>query len=155
MCDNANFRCFLAPILLILFIVVTPSISWASVVLIPALEDAQEWVRQNPGDAEAHHKLDMPTMMSGNTMKPSPHKEAIRIKPDYAKTASRLGFVYWKPGQPSAHWHGAVLILVYLYFDESRKLDALGKRKKFIGFFPVTIENSNKICPRVTPQPEK
>ena len=52
MFGNVKFRFLLAPIVLALLVVVTSPTSWAG-----ALEDAQEAVRQNPNDAEAHHKL--------------------------------------------------------------------------------------------------
>jgi len=51
---NAKFRWFLlAPIVLALLVVVSsPVISWAG-----ELEDAQERVRNNPNDTNAHFKL--------------------------------------------------------------------------------------------------
>ena len=52
MSGNIKFRFLLAPIVVVLLVVVTSTVSWAG-----ALEDAQERVRNNPNDAEAHEKL--------------------------------------------------------------------------------------------------
>ena len=53
MSGNIKFRWFLlAPIVVALLVVVTSPVSWAG-----ELEDAQEAVRQNPNDAEAHFIL--------------------------------------------------------------------------------------------------
>ena len=53
MSGNAKFRWFLlAPIVLALLAIVTSPVSWAGV-----LEDAEEYVRRNPNDADAHYNL--------------------------------------------------------------------------------------------------
>ena len=83
MSGNAKFRFLLAPIVVALLVVVSsPVISWAG-----QLEDAQERVRQNPNDAQAHGKLGYIYGELGFYREAATsYQKSIKIKPsEYAK----------------------------------------------------------------------
>ena len=98
MSGNIKFRWFLlAPLLVVLFVVVTsPVVSWAGYI-----ERAQEQVRQRPGDPVAHHMLGWAYRNLGQYQEAiASFKESIRINtdqsrnrsdPDYAKAHYSLG----------------------------------------------------------------
>ena len=97
MSGNAKFRWFhLAPIVLALLVVVSsPVISWAG-----ELEDAQERVRNNPNDTNAHFKLGNAYRKLGQDKEAiASLKAAIRIKPNDAVAHHNLGLAYHKLGQ--------------------------------------------------------
>ena len=76
MSGNVKFRWFLlAPILVALFVVISPVVSWAG-----ELEDAQKKVRQNPNDADAHYNLGVAYNNLGQYQEAiASLKESIRI----------------------------------------------------------------------------
>ena len=76
MSGNIKFRWFLlAPILVALFVVISPVVSWAG-----ELEDAQKKVRQNPNDADAHYNLGVAYNNLGQYQEAiASLKESIRI----------------------------------------------------------------------------
>jgi tetratricopeptide (TPR) repeat protein len=92
MSGNVKFRWFLlVPIVVALLVVVaSPVVSWAG-----KLEDAQERVRQNPNDADAHFKLGvvyLDLLQYEDAI--APIKGAIRLKPNFAAAHYNLGNAY-------------------------------------------------------------
>jgi tetratricopeptide (TPR) repeat protein/V8-like Glu-specific endopeptidase len=97
MSGNAKFRWFLlAPIFLAISVGVnSPVASFAG-----ELEDAQDKVRLNTNDAQAHHSLGWVYVKLGQYQDAiASYKEAIRIRPDYSNTHFNLGIVYKVLGQ--------------------------------------------------------
>ena len=96
MSGNIKLRLFLlAPIVLALLVVISPSISWAG-----ELEDAKEDVRKYPNDSAAHYNLGYAYDESGLYQKAiASYKEALRINPDHADAHHNLGITYRKSGQ--------------------------------------------------------
>ena len=80
----------LIPIILALLVIgISPFVSLAG-----ELVDAQERVRLNPDDADAHYNLGNAYYDLGQYQEAvASYKEAIRIKPDYAKAHYNLGYV--------------------------------------------------------------
>ena len=87
MSGNIKLRLFLlAPIVLALLVVTSPSISWAG-----ELEDAKEDVRKYPNDSAAHYNLGYAYDESGLYQKAiASYKEALRINPDLTKARNHL-----------------------------------------------------------------
>ena len=96
MSGNVKFRWFLlAPILVALFVVISPVVSWAG-----ELEDAQKKVRQNPNDADAHIDLAFSYHKLGRYQEAiAPLKEAIRLNPNDVPTHNNLGMSYSELGR--------------------------------------------------------
>ncbi len=80
-------------------VAIPPAVSWAGQVLVPfrGLENEQERVRQNPNDAAAHPSLgDVFHRQVLYQDAIAPHREAIRIRPDYTLALWGLGLSYEK-----------------------------------------------------------
>ena len=147
MSGNVKFRWFLlAPILVALFVVISPVVSWSG-----ELEDAQKKVRQNPNDADAHYNLGVAYNNLGQ------HKEAIRIKPDDAKAHNNLGVAYNNLGQYQeaiASYKEAIRIkpdnatahnnLGWVYKNMDRNDEAIASYKEALRINPdLTIARNN------------
>ena len=96
MSGNVKFRWFLlAPILVALFVVISPVVSLAGV-----LESAKEDVRKYPNDSAAHFNLGWTYDELGQYQDAiASYKEALRIKPDDADAHNGLGITYEKLGR--------------------------------------------------------
>ena len=96
MSGNVKFRWFLlAPILVALFVVISPVVSLAGV-----LEGAKEDVRKYPNDSVAHFNLGWTYDELGQYQDAiASYKEALRIKPDDADAHNGLGITYEKLGR--------------------------------------------------------
>ena len=100
MFENIKLRWFVLPSLLTALFVISipPVVSWAG-----ALEDAQERVRQNPNDTQAHAVLGYTYSKSGRYEEAIvSYKEAIRVNPTHPKIAAahyNLGNAYDELGR--------------------------------------------------------
>jgi formylglycine-generating enzyme required for sulfatase activity/Flp pilus assembly protein TadD len=98
--ENIKLRWFVLPSLLTALFVISipPVVSWAG-----ALEDAQERVRQNPNDTQAHAVLGYTYSKSGRYEEAIvSYKEAIRVNPTHPKIAAahyNLGNAYDELGR--------------------------------------------------------
>ena len=143
-------------ILVLLTIGTLPVASWAgkpNEYLSEALnlKDAQEYVRQNPDNAEAHYKLGVTYANLGRYQETiTLFKEAIRIKPDYVTAHYNLGLalallkrlnesnvalkeaIRIKPDFAEAHTN-----LAANYLDLRRPKEAIAHLKKTEGLKPL------------------
>ncbi len=92
-------RKYLLHILIISFVfLLAPTVHVASYA--GEIEDAKEYVRNNPDDADAHFYLGNAYGRSGKYEEAiKSFKQAIRIKPDDAKAHCKLGVAYVRSGK--------------------------------------------------------